>query len=128
MRVSPRARGRIATASAPARRAPRLGARRELWWPRAVDVDGLREAATHLVGEHDFRAFTPAETQHDVFLRTVLAAGWEHAVDRLDFTITADSFLRHMVRTLVGTMLESERLRPSGSPPSSRGGRARTLG
>ena len=59
-----------------------------------------------LVGEHDFRAFTPAETQHDVFLRDVHAADWTHDGKRLDFTITADSFLRHMVRTLVGTMLE----------------------
>jgi tRNA pseudouridine38-40 synthase len=37
----------------------------------------------------------------------VLAAAWERHDDRLDFTITADSFLRHMVRTLVGTMLEA---------------------
>jgi tRNA pseudouridine38-40 synthase len=37
----------------------------------------------------------------------VLAAGWELTDSRLDFTITADSFLRHMVRTLVGTMLEA---------------------
>jgi tRNA pseudouridine38-40 synthase len=41
-----------------------------------------------------------------VFLRNVLAASWELDGERLDFTITADSFLRHMVRTLVGTMLE----------------------
>jgi tRNA pseudouridine38-40 synthase len=84
-----------------------LEARRALWWPRPVDVDALREAAALLPGEHDFRAFTPTETQHDVFLRNVLAAGWEQDGDRLDFTITADSFLRHMVRTLVGTMLEA---------------------
>ncbi len=37
----------------------------------------------------------------------MLAAAWERDGDRLDFTITADSFLRHMVRTLVGTMLEA---------------------
>jgi tRNA pseudouridine38-40 synthase len=41
-----------------------------------------------------------------VFRRSVQAASWERRDDRLDFTITADSFLRHMVRTLVGTMLE----------------------
>jgi len=85
---------------------PALDARRALWWPRPVDVDALGAAVALLLGEHDFRAFTPTETQHDVFLRTVLAAGWEHDGNRLDFTITADSFLRHMVRTLVGTMLE----------------------
>jgi tRNA pseudouridine38-40 synthase len=84
-----------------------LDARRELWWPLPVDVSELESAAALLVGEHDFRAFTPTETQHEVFRRNVLAAGWESDGDRLDFTITADSFLRHMVRTLVGTMLEA---------------------
>jgi tRNA pseudouridine38-40 synthase len=86
-------------------RAP-LEARRALWWPRPIDVDALSEVAALLVGEHDFRAFTPTETQHEVFRREVLAAAWERVGERLDFTITADSFLRHMVRTLVGTMLE----------------------
>jgi tRNA pseudouridine38-40 synthase len=84
-----------------------LESRRMLWWPRLVDVTALSSAAALLPGEHDFRAFTPTETQHDAFLRNVLAASWERDGDRLDFTITADSFLRHMVRTLVGTMLET---------------------
>jgi tRNA pseudouridine38-40 synthase len=83
-----------------------LEARRVLWWPRPVDVRALSEAAPQLLGEHDFRAFTPAETQHEVFHRNVLAAAWEGRGDELHFTITADSFLRHMVRALVGTMLE----------------------
>jgi tRNA pseudouridine38-40 synthase len=77
-----------------------------LWWPRAVEVDALARAAELLAGEHDFRAFTPSETQHESFSRDVLHAAWGREGDRLDFTITADSFLRHMVRTLVGTMLE----------------------
>ncbi|HEX4747166.1 MAG TPA: tRNA pseudouridine(38-40) synthase TruA [Gaiellaceae bacterium] len=84
-----------------------LGARRELWWPRPVDVEALAAAAALLPGEHDFRAFTPTETQHEVFVRNVLAATWHQNGDRLEFTVTADSFLRHMVRTLVGTMLEA---------------------
>jgi tRNA pseudouridine38-40 synthase len=84
-----------------------LEARRALWWPRPVDLDALTAAAALLVGEHDFRAFTPTETQHDVFQRDVRAAAWERDGDRLDFTITADGFLRHMVRTLVGTLLEA---------------------
>ena len=84
-----------------------LEARRALWWPRRVEPGALTRAAALLTGEHDFRAFTPAETQHEVFRRVVLAADWEQAEERLDFTVTADSFLRHMVRTLVGTMLES---------------------
>jgi tRNA pseudouridine38-40 synthase len=81
---------------------------RALWWPRPLDLDGLRAAADELVGEHDFRAFTPTGTQHDVFVRTIEAAAWEKRGDLLEFTVTADSFLRHMVRTLVGTMLEKE--------------------
>jgi tRNA pseudouridine38-40 synthase len=83
-----------------------LEARRALWWPRPLDDDALARAAALLAGEHDFRAFTPADTQHEAFRRSVLAATWERDGERLDFTITADSFLRHMVRTLVGTMLE----------------------
>ena len=58
----------------------------------------------------------PTETQHEVFRRE-RARRRVGAVDgdRLDFTITADSFLRHMVRTLVGTMLEANADAPAGS-------------
>jgi tRNA pseudouridine38-40 synthase len=80
--------------------------RRAWWYPRPLDEDRLADAADLLLGEHDFRAFTPAETQHEVFLRNVLRAEWHRRGDALEFEITADSFLRHMVRTLVGTMLE----------------------
>jgi tRNA pseudouridine38-40 synthase len=84
-----------------------LRARRALWWPRPVDGDALRACAAALVGEHDFTAFTPTETRHEVFRREISAAAWEPRGDELHFTVTADSFLRHMVRTLVGTMLEA---------------------
>jgi tRNA pseudouridine38-40 synthase len=83
-------------------------ARRSLWHPRRLDVDRLRAAAAAIVGEHDFRAFTPTETQHEVFVRRVEAARWLEDGPILAFEVTADSFLRHMVRTLVGTMLERE--------------------
>ena len=59
-----------------------------------------------MLGEHDFTAFTRTESQHSVFTRTITAAAWERTGDELHFTITANSFLRHMVRTLIGTMLE----------------------
>ena len=80
--------------------------RRSWWYPHQVDLDSLADSADLLVGEHDFRAFTPMETQHEVFVRTVLSAAWHERDDHLDLEIAADSFLRHMVRTLVGTMLE----------------------
>ena len=80
--------------------------RRSLWLARPLDEAALAEAAALLPGRHDFTAFTPAETQHRMFVRTVRDAAWEQHGDELHFTITADSFLRHMVRTLVGTMLD----------------------
>jgi tRNA pseudouridine38-40 synthase len=82
--------------------------RRSLWHSYPLRLDHLRESAALLAGEHDFRAFTPTETQHDVFVRRVHEASWHDRGDVLELTITADSFLRHMVRTLVGTMLEKE--------------------
>jgi tRNA pseudouridine38-40 synthase len=89
------------------RRAPSpFEARRAWWYPKPFDDERLAEAADVLLGQHDFRAFTPAETQHEVFTRMVLRAEWHRRGDALEFKITADSFLRHMVRTLVGTMLE----------------------
>jgi tRNA pseudouridine38-40 synthase len=84
-----------------------LDAGRSLWWPRPTDLPKLQACAALLPGEHDFTAFTPAESQHEVFLRVIREAAWERRGDYLHFTVTADSFLRHMVRTLVGTMLQA---------------------
>jgi tRNA pseudouridine38-40 synthase len=95
---------------------------RSWWYPRPVDLAALRASAAALAGEHDFRAFTPAETQHEVFVRVVERAEWIECGERLDFEITADSFLRHMVRTLVGTMLE----RPPDAVADLLEGRPRT--
>jgi tRNA pseudouridine38-40 synthase len=87
-------------------------AKRSWWIPRRLDVERLAAAAALLPGEHDFRAFTPTETQHEVFVRVVERAEWVRRDDHLDFEITADSFLRHMVRTLVGTMVDGPDLAP----------------
>ena len=80
--------------------------RRSYWYPRRLDEERLADCADALLGEHDFRAFTPTDTQHESFTRVVLSAEWHRRGDALELEITADSFLRHMVRTLVGTMLE----------------------
>ena len=80
--------------------------RRSYWYARPVDHQALADCADVLIGEHDFRAFTPTETQHETFTRTVHEAAWFERGDALELEITADSFLRHMVRILVGTMLE----------------------
>ena|SRR5436190_8410696 len=80
--------------------------RRSYWFPGRVDERALAVSAELLHGEHDFRAFTPTDTQHESFVRVVKSAVWHRRGDALELEITADSFLRHMVRTLVGTMLE----------------------
>lgn len=80
--------------------------RRSWWRPQPLDVSRLSACAQLLLGEHDFQAFTPTETQHEAFVRVVESASWDERGDHLDFEVTADSFLRHMVRTLVGTMVE----------------------
>ena len=80
--------------------------RRSYWFPRRLNEEKLADSADAILGEHDFRAFTPTLTQHESFTRIVLAAAWHRRDDALEFEVTADSFLRHMVRTLVGTMLE----------------------
>ena len=82
-------------------------ARRSWWLPRPLDEDALAAAAASLLGEHDFRAFTPTQTHHKVFVRVVERAGWFRRGDHLEFEITANSYLRHMARNLVGTMVEA---------------------
>ena len=79
---------------------------RALWWPHRIDLEALRACAAQLVGTHDFTAFTPTQTEHVRFERDVLDARWEVVGDVLEFWITADTFMRHMNRALVGTMLE----------------------
>ena len=80
---------------------------RALWWPHRIDRAALDACAAGLPGTHDFTAFTPTDTEHVRFERVVLRAGWRgEAPGLLDFEIEADAFMRHMVRVLVGTMLE----------------------
>ena len=77
-----------------------------LWWPHRVDREALEACAAALPGTHDFTAFTPTQTDHVRFERDVLAASWDSKGDILSFRITADAFMRNMVRVLVGTQLE----------------------
>lgn len=77
-----------------------------LHWPRPIDRDALAACAAALVGTHDFTAFTPTETDHVRFTRDVLSASWRVDGDLLELWIEADTFMRHMNRVLVGTMLE----------------------
>jgi tRNA pseudouridine38-40 synthase len=80
--------------------------RRAFWWPGAIDREALAECAAVLKGSHDFRAFTPSETEHSWFTCDVRRAEWVVTGDLLELWIEADMFLRHMNRVLVGTMLD----------------------
>ena len=71
-----------------------------------LDEDALHACAALIAGTHDFTAFTPADSYHQRFERDVLEARWARAGDVLEFHIEADTFMRHMNRILVGTMLE----------------------
>ena len=86
---------------------------RALWWPYTVDREVLDRCAATAVGTHDFTAFTPTDTDHVHFEREIVHAEWRaHRLAEsfpghlLELWIEADAFMRHMVRVLVGTMLE----------------------
>ncbi|MDQ3588101.1 MAG: tRNA pseudouridine(38-40) synthase TruA [Actinomycetota bacterium] len=93
-----------------------LERRRTLHWRRPLDRAALEGCAAAVLGTHDFTAFTPTETDHVRFERDVLRSEWREDGDMLEYWIEADSFMRHMVRILVGTMIwaGAGRLDPSG--------------
>jgi tRNA pseudouridine38-40 synthase len=96
---------------------------RALWWAGPLEHQALDECARALLGRHDFTAFTPTETLHTRFERTIRRAEWSagplqaYGSERasalpgppgalLECWIEADTFMRHMSRVLVGTMLD----------------------
>jgi tRNA pseudouridine38-40 synthase len=78
---------------------------RALHWPHRLDRTALDRCAAAILGTHDFTAFTPTQTDHVLFRRTILSSEWRASEHILEFWIEAETFMRHMVRTLVGTML-----------------------
>jgi tRNA pseudouridine38-40 synthase len=84
---------------------PALAALHAGWYHAALDVQAMRAAAEHLLGEHDFSAFRSAECQAKSPVRTLHALGVEREGDRIDFTLRANAWLQHMVRNIVGTLI-----------------------
>lgn len=74
--------------------------------PPRIDVEAMRRATAPLVGRHDFTAFALAGGSHKQPWRTVFRAVWQEHGERLVFEIEGAGFLRGMVRTMVGTLLE----------------------
>jgi len=81
-------------------------ARHTLYVPTPLDAEAMAEAARAVIGTHDFSAFRAGTCTAKTPVRTVLDAAWRTAGDLWHFEITANAFLQHMVRILVGTFLE----------------------
>ncbi len=73
--------------------------------PRPLDLALMNEAAAQLIGIHDFASFGQP-TQGEVTIREVYRASWQPIGPLVVFDIEANAFLRRMVRTIVGTLLE----------------------
>jgi tRNA pseudouridine38-40 synthase len=97
-----------------------------LWHDRPVDVDLMNEAATLLLGEHDFAAYCK-KREGATTIRTLLDLRWERTADGLAVaTVRADAFCHNMVRALVGAMiLVGDGHRPVGFPGEVLQGRER---
>ena len=75
-----------------------------VWKP--LNVDAMNTAAKILLEYKDFECFSKSNTDVKTYNCTIEKAVWEIKEDKLVFTITADRFLRNMVRAVVGTLLE----------------------
>jgi tRNA pseudouridine38-40 synthase len=83
-----------------------LERRYSLFMPHPLKIDSMAEAASLLIGEHDFRSFQAAHSSADHPVRQVLRATFRQEDDHLFFEIAADGFLRHMIRIIMGTLLD----------------------
>ncbi|QHS51135.1 tRNA pseudouridine(38-40) synthase TruA [Edaphobacter sp. 12200R-103] len=96
-------------------------------WP--LDMERMQEAAQHVIGTHDFTSFAAAtpdlatrqanetedslETQEKSSVRTIFASSWHREESLLIYRVTGSGFLHHMVRNLVGTLVDVGRGRTS---------------
>jgi tRNA pseudouridine38-40 synthase len=71
-----------------------------------LDINAVREAISCLIGEHDFSSFRAAGCDAAHAVRKIYANSFEQRGDLLVYTIEATAFLRHMVRNIVGTLVE----------------------
>lgn len=76
------------------------------FFEKELDVELMNEASQYLLGKQDFKCFSRSNTDVKTYLCEITEARWEHNNTELLFTITADRFLRNMVRAVVGTLLD----------------------
>lgn len=84
---------------------PGLDAGRVGWWHGELDVGAMRQAAGCLIGEHDFSAFRAAECQSRSPVRRIEHLDIRERGDLLAIDLTANAFLHHMVRNIVGSLV-----------------------
>jgi tRNA pseudouridine38-40 synthase len=82
---------------------------RAAWIHRPLDAEAMHAAAQSLIGEHDFSAFRSVQCQSKTPIRRVDAVEVRREGDYLWLTIAANAYLHHMVRNIVGTLLEVQR-------------------
>lgn len=73
---------------------------------RVLDVSAMQEAAQYFIGTHDFSAFSIVKNKKKSTVRTILNFTIERVEDEILFSVTGNGFLHHMVRIMVGTLLE----------------------
>ena len=75
--------------------------------PQRLDLMEMKKATTHLIGEHDFSAFRTVGSPTRTTVRRVIRAEWKRGRDGLvRFEIEANGFLKQMVRSIIGTLVE----------------------
>lgn len=79
----------------------------KVWWmPQKLDIDAMRGAAKKLIGNHDFTSFRASECQAKSPIKTLDKIEITVDGDHIIFELSARSFLHHMVRNIVGTLIE----------------------
>ena len=76
------------------------------WHPLPLDVDAMHDAARHLIGTHDFSSFRAAPCQARSPVKTLQQVAITQRGAWLRFDFTADAFLHHMVRNIVGALID----------------------
>ena len=85
--------------------APAINADRAGWYHLPLNVLAMQEAITYLLGEHDFSAFRASECQASSPIRTLHTASITARDDYIIFNFSANAFLQHQVRNMVGALI-----------------------
>ena len=85
---------------------PVLDKNRVWWVPRKLNVAAMKRAAERLIGKHDFTSFRASECQAKSPIKTLDECKITRRGDEIIFELSARSFLHHMVRNIVGTLVE----------------------